>query len=143
MDLRRWWKGLNARLFSNGATAVRLYCADGQVLSEIYEKSRKEDEPDLKKKKELAAQDFFRAVITGILEKREIARSRPLRIKEIADYFEDRARNGGYDWEILPLCFFFVAVWSIDFQDADNRSYASNYRGRFDKALKMGGGCIS
>ncbi len=139
MDLRYWWNGLHAHLFSNGATGVRLYCADGQVLYDIYEKSRQEGDPVLNK--EGAAKDFFGAVIQHISRNHEIARSRPLRISEIADYYERRAKNGGHDWDILPLCFFFASVWSIDFQDPKDPSKDSDYyrTRRFAEALKWGG----
>lgn len=139
MLLYRWGEGLWSRLFGDEASNVRLYCADGQVLYEIYERNRQEGDPVLDK--EEASRDFFRAVINEIFQNHYICSSRPIRISEIADYFEHRAALGGYDSKLLPICFFFASVWAIDFKDKEDPSNDSDYRTRrFKESLRWGSG---
>ena len=137
MLLYKWANGLKSRLFNNGVSNVRLYCADGQVLFEIYERNRQEG--DSVYDKERAAQDFFREVIKEVFQNPmfnpDLKKGRPFRISEIAHIFEARER----DWRILPLCFFFAAVWSIDFRDENDPYNDSDYRQhRFAEALRWG-----
>ena len=147
MRLYEWEKGLKAHYFSdtNDKTPVRLFVADGQVLYDVYQKIKGNDDPVLDK--ESAAQDFFREVISSIFLAEVHGRpmfTRPIRITQVAEELSRHAvvRDGKYyaDWRVLPLCVFFVAVWSYEFGDElAGRWNDGDYRQRrFPAAVQWG-----
>ena len=127
-------------LFAEKSSNVRLYCADGLALYEMYETCRKADDPVLDK--DGVARDFFCAIGKGIFCNKDIVKTKKggIRITDIADYFRGREINNNgricFDQRILPLCYFLSTIWAFEFGEEGDACNDGNYRTRLSEALK-------
>jgi hypothetical protein len=140
MDIYRWASIMCKYLFVENASNVRLYCADGLALYEMYEKCRKADDPVLDK--DGVVGDFFASVGEGIFCNNDIVKLKKggIRFSDIADYFKGRETcyNGRrcFDQRILPLCYFLSTIWAFEFGEEGDACNDGNYRTRLSEALE-------